>query len=600
MAALPFAMLAGTVLGGIGLGVNYYMSKEETDDTGLRAPDGGFVREGATIRLNPSASDRVKASTCLSEGVGTVTSVSVKTREVTFRCKVKGKQLAGTLGVDNIQIVSGGSQAGGIQILGGYVTERSKVKLQDSRKTANQMKALANPFYSSIGTVEQVFINRKQIMVKTERLDKKNTSEQIYDANDLEFVSGATGSDQAAAKKGLISRGSRVRLVQGDEGKVMTKNAGKFLADKTRFAGPNNSPPFGKVMAIRPNLKDASKMEVIVLCTTKDKQYSIEQVYDLEDLEALPKEAVPQGGVAIFGGLANSEVTVKLRESRKEAVANKCLGRSAFGDTGTVTKLDPDASDNLKIFVTCNVLNPEEQTGDWYQPEDLEIAEPDESEGVLVFGGQVQVGSFVKVMELARGKKCLGRSEYGDVGVVKGIDPNAENNLVINVVCGRDPSGKVSEWYTQEEIQLYYPKDMVGTDLGDAKSRLKTAQDNLKIARANYEEENQRIQAERKKYLETYGNAQQMQKKQAKLNDDYIRLVEKRDNATQQWADENEKKDRASPEKLARLKEAKEYFEKGAKKVKEELDDIDYQYKKQQKKFAKGEENQLTRTTSGS
>ena len=178
---------------------------------------------------------------------------------------------------------------------------------------------------------------------------------------------------------------------------------------------------------------------------------------------------------------------VRLRAERKEAVASKPLGRPAFGDEGTVVDIQPEDKDNLQVLVVCNGKNPEELTKEWYEPEDLEIAEPEETDGEAVFGGRVTVGSLVRVRQSARGKKCLGTMEVGDVGAVKGIDPNAGENLKINVTCGRSMNAKKSEWYDPRDLELFFATEEAGTPLAQAQSELLEAQRTLNNLKSRQE-----------------------------------------------------------------------------------------------------------------
>ena len=222
--------------------------------------------------------------------------------------------------------------------------------------------------------------------------------------------------------------------------------------------------------------EDLGKVMVRVLCVSKKSRGTVvEEGYSVLDLEAVPATSIPRAGIAIFGGMATEGVHVRVRAERKDATSSKSLGRTAFGDVGTVTRVDGEADDNLKVFVTCNGLNPEEQTGDWYEPEDLEEVDQGEQEGEPVFGGRVVVGSMVRVMQSGRGKKCLGTMEIGDLGSVKGIDPNAADNLKINVTCGRSPTAKQSEWYDPRDLQVFFGVEDTATPLAKAQAQLDKA-----------------------------------------------------------------------------------------------------------------------------
>jgi len=465
MAALPVAMVTATIL--TGLGAWYSSSAYESEHDGIPTSS-GIISVGTTVKLLDERQEQYKTSCLLDAGYGnkgTVVSVDKTNKTVRFRCKGKKGVTSEELPASALEVVFSTFGSKGIEILGGIAVPGAIVKLQNDTKKPNSDKALSNPFFESTGKVTAVLAQGgdKELLVKVERLDKGQNKEQYYPAKELELVSSPEDVNAGVgATKGLITIGTNVKLKENS----FYKNSGKHLAQKEEFE------PIGKVTAVRLNPKDTSKVDVVVTTKSKDKKFIGEDIYNRDDLEVVPKDKVPRGGVAVFGGLAIVDTKVKVREERKEAVTSKPLGRSAFGDIGTVTKLDPQSEDNLKVFVTCNGLNPEEQTGDWYQPEDLEIAEPDNEEGIPIFGGRATVGAFVAATEQAKGRKCLGKTQFGDVGVVKGIDPNGPNNLKINVVCGKDKNGKQSEWYEPTELKLYVPTEETGDGaLGDALSK---------------------------------------------------------------------------------------------------------------------------------
>jgi hypothetical protein len=244
---------------------------------------------------------------------------------------------------------------------------------------------------------------------------------------------------------------------------------------------------FGTVTRVLADPKTSKKIAT-VRCVSKDTAKSVvEEDYEIDDLEAVPARSVPRPGIPIFGGMANNDVKVRLRAERKDAVASKPLGRPTFGDEGTVVDIAPTDKDNLKVLVLCNGKNPEELTKEWYEPEDLEIAEPDDTEGEAVFGGRVTVGSTVRVRQSARGKKCLGTIEVGDIGMIKGIDPNAADNLRINVTCGRSMNAKQSEWYDPRDLEIFFQLEDAGSELDKARGELQQTERELAVLKTRPE-----------------------------------------------------------------------------------------------------------------
>ena len=482
MAALPIAMLGATLLAGAAGLASLHAGESERDSIQLQS--GQHVRVQSRVRLSEDGKKNHPDSCLVASEDGTVTKVDVAGRKATVRCNKNRRAAPEEIPADDLEVIDSGINAPGISIPGGYLTEGASVRMLDSSKRTNKGKALSSPFYNPVGTVMAIDKVAKQVVVLSQHLNNKSTAQEYYNIDDLEFVSGPSEAARRGAEAGLkLKIGSTVELtddakkkyVSGVVNRTFNKPPEKKLADP-------KWEKFGIVKSITVDPKypkDMTKLIVIVRCVSKDSRKEVlEQKYDIADLKAIPAISVERAGIAVFGGMAEMDTKVKLRAERKSAVASKSLGRSAFGDMGTVSDLEPNDPNNLKVFVTCNGINPDEQTGDWYQPEDLELAEPEDTEGEAVFGGRVVVGSTVRVMQSARGKKCLGTPEFGDVGTVKGIDPSAPDNLRINVTCGRTDA-KQSEWYDPRDLSLFFPMDESGSELEKAKVALAAAQKEL-------------------------------------------------------------------------------------------------------------------------
>ena len=499
---LPMAMLGATVLGGIGV----YVGLIETDVKGtIQLSSGQRIYVGSEVRLDQSKKDGYPNSCLNKMGNGRVTSIDDVKRTVKFVCRKGGRAESEELPADVLDIVSSGINAVGISIPGGYLIEGSRVRLLQSARAKNRGKGLASPFANAVGVVTHLKPDRRtEVMVRTERLDNsKGSFEETYQVEDLEFVSGPSEPGKRGIQGGLINIGSTVQLKRGPDGnidpEVKKKHANTLFgkgSQSYRLTGEKHNDAmgivrewesFGTVTRILADPKTSRDM-VTVRCVSKDASKSVvEEDYELNDLEAVPARSIPRPGIPIFGGMANNDIKVRLRAERKEAVASKPLGRAAFGDEGTVVDIQPEDKDNLQVLVVCNGKNPEELTKEWYEPEDLEIAEPEETEGEPVFGGRVTVGSMVRVRQSARGKKCLGTMEVGDVGAVKGIDPNGADNMKINVTCGRSMNAKKSEWYDPRDLELFFATEEVGTPLARAQAILFEAQRELNNVKSRQE-----------------------------------------------------------------------------------------------------------------
>jgi hypothetical protein len=506
MAALPIAMLFATVLGAGGIAIATISSSSDTKDY-IQLMSGQRVRIETRVRLNEEG---IKANpdSCLVGQEGRVTKLNRETRTITVQCK-KGNKVE-QHPADMLLVTDSGINAPGIDIAGGWAVEGSTVRLLASAKRLYPGRGLASPFYKAVGKIVAINKTRKEVHVMSESLNTKNdTATWYYNAVDLELVGRPIIDRKRGIHNGEIQEGSTVRLKVGADGKILPDiikkythvgyNSGVsptealtpnptsvgiekmlFTARSTKLTDDKNWEKTGKVTAVIEDPKDPSRTWVRVLCVSKKSRGTVEEEqYDAADLEAVPATSIPRAGIPIFGGMAEEGVHVKVRLERRDAVASKPLGRPAFGEVGTVTRVDGEADDNLKVFVTCNGQNAEEQSGDWYEPEDLEVVDPDETEGEPVFGGRVVVGSMVRVMQSGRGKKCLGTMEVGDIGSVKGIDPNAADNLKINVTCGRSPAAKQSEWYDPRDLQIFFGVEDAGTPLAQARSALDIAERNL-------------------------------------------------------------------------------------------------------------------------
>jgi len=504
---LPSAMLAATILGAAGIGAGL-LGTPESDS--IQLASGQHIRVGYQVRLSEEGKKQNTTSCLNTLGDGTVTSIESHDRKVTFRCRKGGKSGVETVSADILEVVSSGLTAPGLTIQGGYLIEGANVRLISSARATNKGKGLASQFANPIGVVTRINTKRKEAMVRTNSINNsKGTYEEVYSADDLEFVSGPSQAAKRGIKGGLIGIGTTVRLRHGKDGKIDSKVLEKYtsgiLGTGTTILGKIASAPttrsktyhltghrhadavgilrdwetFGKVTRVIVDEK-STKEYATVRCVSKDQSKSVvEEDYELDDLEAVPARSVPRPGIPIFGGMANVDMRIRLRAERKDAVASKPLGRSAFGDEGTVVDIQPNDKDNLQVLVVCNGKNPDELTKEWYEPEDLEIAEPEDPEGEPVFGGRVTVESTVRVRQSARGKQCLGKMEIGDVGMVKGIDPGAADNLKINVTCGRSMSAKQSEWYDPRDLEVFFGVEEAGTPLAQAQSDLLNAQREL-------------------------------------------------------------------------------------------------------------------------
>jgi hypothetical protein len=545
MAALPIAMLSATVLGALGVGIAFSNSSSDTEDYILLL-SGQRIRIETRVRLNEEG---IKANpdSCLVGQEGRVTKLNRDTRTVTVQCK-KGNTVE-QHPADMLLVTDSGINAPGIDIAGGWAVEGSTVRLLASAKRLYPGRGLASPFYKAVGTIVAINKTRKEVHVTSESLNSKtDTATWYYNAVDLELVGRPIVNRKRGIHNGEIQEGSTVRLKVGADGKILpdvlakytkkfglTSTAGVDQPEKTLFTQPSTKladekswEKTGKVTAVIEDPKDPSKTWVRVLCVSKKSRGTVaEEQYDAADLEAVPATSIPRAGIPIFGGMAEEGVHVKVRVERRDAVASKPLGRPAFGEVGTVTRVDGEADDNLKVFVTCNGQNADEQTGDWYEPEDLEVVDPDETEGEPVFGGRVIVGSMVRVMQSGRGKKCLGTMEVGDIGSVKGIDPNAADNLKINVTCGRSSSAKQSEWYDPRDLQVFFGVEDAGTPLAQARSALDIAERNLARQRRQPEYD----AAEEARLLQDVANAKQRVDDLSKETIDMTKVKEVYENA---------------------------------------------------------------------
>lgn len=343
---LPVAMLGATVLGGIGI----YVGLIDTEEKGsIKLSSGQRIYVGSEVRLNQAKKDGYPDSCLQKMGNGRVTEINETKRTVKFACRKGGKVEIEELPADALDIVSSGINAVGISISGGYLIEGSRVRLLQSARAKNRGKGLASPFANSVGMVTHINPKRKtEVMVRTERLDNsKGSFEEVYQVDDLEFVSGPSEPGKRGIKGGLIGIGTTVQLKRGADGKIdpevkkkhanpiFGKGSGSYLLMGEKHSDAmgivREWETFGTVTRVLADPK-TSKDFATVRCVSKDAVKSVvEEDYELEDLEAVPAKSIPRPGIPVFGGMANNDVKVRLRAERKEAVASKPLGRPAFG-----------------------------------------------------------------------------------------------------------------------------------------------------------------------------------------------------------------------------------------------------------------------------
>ena len=183
MAALPFAMLGATLLGGLGVFVANTTS--DTKDS-ILLKSGQHVRVETRVRLNSEGKDK-NPDSCLVAQEGRVTRINSTSRKVTVQCTKPNR--VEEHDADNLDVTDSGINAPGIDIAGGWAVEGSQVRLLASARRLHPNKGLASPFYKAIGTVVSVNKTRKELHVSSESLNSKDDiATWYYPATDLELV----------------------------------------------------------------------------------------------------------------------------------------------------------------------------------------------------------------------------------------------------------------------------------------------------------------------------------------------------------------------------------------------------------------------------
>lgn len=486
---LAMAGLASVGLSGIFLQDS--LSKTANYDVVILG-NGRKASPGAVIRLLSGAASKYPGKGLTQPGTNYTGTLQYIERQnpkgitISVSNTVRGRRFTGVYDPSDFILVkpSNLQSTGGVKITNGIATVGTQVRYKNANAAENSSpKSLANPFYNSVGVVESIDPQTSKIFVKATALKDVNmTFTQEYDANDLIFVSLPHEEDLRGIPNeyGFINVGSRVSLTPKKYSEAQTKSSilsttettqlgnlilpvGQKPVSNERFLA---SPRFEKIGVVTVIFYHTNGMPVAaVKCKQVNSNHYYEQLYFLEDLQVIGSDGIPPNTVFILGGVASNGVAVKLRDEKKEASAGKALTRPTYGLKGTVEDVDPNADDNLKVQVRSVGTNAGEEASDWYEPEHLEIIDMPTDQGIPVFGGFANVGTVVEVMVDARGIKCLGKPEIGNIGVVMGLDRNASGGETLNIKCGRDlkTNTKASNWYKPTDVKLYIKPDVSGT-----------------------------------------------------------------------------------------------------------------------------------------
>ena len=486
---LAMAGLASVGLSGIFL--QNSLSKTADYDVVILG-NGRKASPGAVIRLLSGAASKYPGKGLTQPGTNYTGTLQYIERQnpkgitISVSNTVRGRRFTGVYDPSDFILVkpSNLQSTGGVKITNGIATVGTQVRYKNANASENSSpKSLANPFYNSVGVVESIDPQTSKIFVKATALKDVNmTFTQEYDANDLIFVSLPHEEDLRGIPNeyGFINVGSRVSLTPKKYSEAQTKSSilsttettqlgnlilpvGQKPVSNERFLA---SPRFEKIGVVTVIFYHTNGMPVAaVKCKQVNSNHYYEQLYFLEDLQVIGSDGIPPNTVFILGGVASNGVAVKLRDEKKEASAGKALTRPTYGLKGTVEDVDPNADDNLKVQVRSVGTNAGEEASDWYEPEHLEIIDMPTDQGIPVFGGFANVGTVVEVMVDARGIKCLGKPEIGNIGVVMGLDQNASGGETLNIKCGRDlkTNTKASNWYKPTDVKLYIKPDVSGT-----------------------------------------------------------------------------------------------------------------------------------------
>jgi polyhydroxyalkanoate synthesis regulator phasin len=492
-------LIAG--LSAVGLsGITYLNS----DDASLGADvvilgDRRRAAPGAIVQLNPSSADKypqkglTRPGSTFSGTLQYVDRTNPKALMIQVSNTVRARRFNDLYKPEDFILVQQTKlqNSGGIKIQNGFASVGAQVKYRQTTVSDSvSPKSLANPFYNSVGVVESIDPETSKISVKATALKDVNiTYTQDYDATELVFVSLPYDDESRGISNdyGFINVGSRVSLTLKKLSKYQQDSTGIVEKTTKLFTNPFTNNPVNSPISVGQKSsqlflasREYDKIGVvtrigqsrngtsmaIVKCKQVDKNNYIDQAYYIEDLQVVGSDGIPPNTVFILGGIAENGVKVKLRDEKKEESAGKSLVRPTYGLVGSVEDVDPNAQDNLKVQVRSVGSNNGEEASDWYNAEHLEIVDMPKDEGIPIFGGFASVGSVVEVMVDARGLKCLGKPEIGNVGVVMGIDPSASGGETLNIKCGRDlqTNTKVSNWYKPTDVKIYIKPDISGTE----------------------------------------------------------------------------------------------------------------------------------------
>ena len=136
------------------------------------------------------------------------------------------------------------------------------------------------------------------------------------------------------------------------------------------------------------------------------------------------------------------------------------LANDKFEKIGVVQAVLFGNNGKHKAVVKCKHKDSTHYYDQEYDTDDLQVVGSDGVPvgTVFVLGGIAESGVKVKLREEtkeASAGKCLSRPTYGFTGTVEDIDPNADDNLKVQVRCvGSKDGEEASDWYEPEHLEV--------------------------------------------------------------------------------------------------------------------------------------------------
>jgi hypothetical protein len=341
---------------------------------------------------------------------------------------------------------------------GSKVSPGAVVKLRTDAVSKYPEKGLTKPGSTFTGTVQYIDRDKRPIMIQVTNIVRARRFEDSYNPNDFMLIRPSNREDVGGVriKNGMANIGTRVRYqkVSGSE-----NSSPKSLAN-----------PFYNSVGTVESIDASTKKIIVKAIGVKDPKITYSQEYDPTELVfvSLPYEddikGIPNNYGFINVGTRVALTLEKYNTYQKDSGGGKSterfLASDKFEKIGVVQAVLFGNDGKHKAVVKCKHKDSTHYYDQEYDTDDLQVVGSDGVPigTVFVLGGIAESGVKVKLREEtkeASAGKCLSRPTYGFTGTVEDIDPNADDNLKVQVRCvGSKDGEEASDWYEPEHLEV--------------------------------------------------------------------------------------------------------------------------------------------------